>query len=122
MKNWCPIKRTSFLSNQENSVPQWATETWQLGRPYTTGSRVDSTIQRMTKVVLFSVHQTSLYGKHQIYNTLSFVHSAFTCLSILYSGMHLPSSNYKIECKQHPWKIHSFELSTKPEADNDIFI
>jgi hypothetical protein len=36
--------------------------------------------------------------------------------------MYLPSRNYKIECKQHPWKIHSFELSTKPESDNDIFI
>ena len=31
MKQWCPIKCTSFLSNQENSVPQWAGETWQLG-------------------------------------------------------------------------------------------
>jgi len=91
-------------------------------RPYTKGSRVISTIQWLTKVVLFSVHQTVIYGKHQIYNTLYFVHSVCTCLSILYFGMHLPSSNYKIECKQHPWKIHSFEPSSKPEADNDIFI
>lgn len=34
----------------------------------------------------------------------------------------LPSRNYKIECKQDPWKIHCFELGTKPEVDNDILI